>query len=449
MIKPLLVAPVLVASMACAGLALAAESDVTFHKDIEPILQRNCQTCHRMGQMAPMSFLTYESVRPWAKAIKMATMTRKMPPWFADPNYGHISNDRSLKPAEIDEIAKWVDAGAPEGDSKDAPAAVKWPEGWVIQPDIILDGPVTDIPAAPKNNVFEWMTVTIPSNFTQDTWVTSVQIKPEHPEVTHHMCLGFNPHVPDTKYYEVTWIDRVRDEEGAAIPEKGPTSGGQTPGSSTAEDCWVPGQVAADYRAFNAAKLVPAGSDITMNLHYTPNGKAITDHVKIGLTVSKEPPARRYVPLVVSAPRDAKQFAIPPGDPNWQSPPADATFLQDAELVFMFPHMHYRGKDMTYTLEYPDGRKEVVLSVPHYDFNWQLGYQTSIKVPKGTKLRVDAHYDNSVNNRFNPNPNRTVYYGDMTWEEMMLGFFGVVVDKDNTADRRKIVQTRVDAGNGS
>jgi hypothetical protein len=449
MIKPLRVASALVATMACAGLALAAESDVTFHKDIEPILQRNCQTCHRPGQMAPMSFLTYESVRPWAKAIKMATMTRKMPPWFADASYGHISNDRSLKQAEIDRIAAWVDAGAPEGDPKDAPAAVKWPEGWVIQPDIILDGPVTEIPAAPKNNVFEWMVVTIPSNFTQDTWVTSVQIKPEHPEVTHHMCLGFNPHMPDTKYYDATWIDRIRDEEGAAIPEKGPTSGGQASGSSTAEDCWVPGQVAADYRAFNAAKLVPAGSDITMNLHYTPNGKAITDHVKIGLTVSKEPPARRYVPLAVSAPRDAKQFAIPPGNPNWQSPPAEATFLQDAELVFMFPHMHYRGKDMTYTLEYPDGRKEVVLSVPHYDFNWQLGYQTSINVPKGTKLRVDAHYDNSVNNRFNPNPNRIVYYGDMTWEEMMLGFFGVVVDKDNTADRRKIVKTTVDAGNGS
>jgi len=446
MIKPVLVAPVFVAVVACVGMALAAESDVTFHKDIEPILQRNCQTCHRSGQMAPMSFLTYESVRPWAKAIKMATMTRKMPPWFADPNYGHISNDRSLKQGEIDRIAAWVDAGAPEGDPKDAPPLVKWPEGWAIQPDIILEGPVTDIPAAPKNNVIEWMEVTIPTNFTQDTWVTSVQIKPEHPEVTHHMCLGFVPHTPDTKYYEATWIDRARDEEGAAIPEKGPTFGGRR---GAGEDCWVPRQVAADYRTFNAAKLVPAGSDITLNLHYTPNGKAVTDHLKIGLTLAKEPPTRRYVSLVVSAPQDPKQFGIPPADGNWQSPPAEATFLQDAELVFMFPHMHYRGKDMTYTLEYPNGRKEVVLSVPHYDFNWQLRYQTSIKVPKGTKLRVDAHFDNSVGNRFNPNPNRTVYYGEMTWEEMMMGFFGVVVDKDNTADRRKIIQTRIAAANGA
>jgi hypothetical protein len=186
----------------------------------------------------------------------------------------------------------------------------------------------------------------------------------------------------------------------------------------------------------------------TAGLHYTPNGKPITDHVKVGLTVAKEPPARRYVSLFVSAPQDPEVFAIPAGSANWESPPAEATFLKDVELVFMFPHMHYRGKDMTYTLEYPDGRKEVVLSVPHYDFNWQLGYNTSITVPKGTKLHVDAHFDNSVGNRFNPNPNRTVYYGEMTWEEMMFGFFGVVVDKDNTADRRKIIQTRAAAANG-
>ena len=448
MIKPLAIAAVLIAFVASAGVALAADADVTFHKDIEPILQRNCQTCHRPGQMAPMSLLTYEGVRPWAKAIETATATRKMPPWFADPNYGHMLNDRSLKQDQIDEIAKWVDAGAPEGDPKDAPAPVNWPEGWSIQPDIVLDGPVTEIPARPKNNVFEWMIVTIPSKFAKDTWVTSVQIKPEHPEVTHHICLGFNPHTPDVKYYEATWIDRERDAEGAAIPEKGPTFGGQARGLSTAEDCWVPGQIVADYRPFDAAKLVPAGSDISFTLHYTPNGKAMTDHVKVGLTVAKEPPARRYVSLVVSAPTDPKLFAIPAGDANWQSPPAEATFLQDAELVLMFPHMHYRGKDMTYILEYPDGRREIVLSVPHYDFNWQLGYLTSLKVPKGTKLRVDAHFDNSVSNRFNPNPNRTVYYGEMTWEEMMFGFFGVVVDRDNPSNTRKIIQTRAAAGGG-
>jgi hypothetical protein len=440
-----------VAGLLAAGAAMAADvAPVTFNRDVLPILQKNCQTCHRPNQIAPMSFLTYKEARPWAKAIKTAVALRKMPPWFADPQYGHFTNDRSLKPGEIETIAKWADSGAPEGDAKGAPPAVQWPEGWQIQPDIIVQGPAFDVPAHPKNNVVEWVSVTIPSGFTSDTWITSVQIKPEFPGVTHHMCLGFNPHSPDVKYFEPVWDTKERDEEGSAIPAKGRTFGPAQPGKgprSMAEDCYLPGNVAADYRAFQAAKLVPAGSDITLNMHYTPNGTAVTDHIRIGFTVAKEPPQRRYLSLLTSSPIDPKLFAIPPNDGNWQSPPAEVTFNQDVELVFMMPHMHFRGKDMTYTLEYPDGRKEIVLNVPHYDFNWQLGYVTSLKVPKGTKLRVDAHFDNSPNNKFNPNPNKTVYYGEMTWEEMMNPFFGVVVDKD--ADPKKIVTFRGPAANGA
>jgi hypothetical protein len=431
----------LLTTIAFAGTLCAADApQVTFNRDVLPILQQHCQTCHRPGQAAPMSFLTYQQVRPWAKAMKVATAARKMPPWFADPNYGHFLNDKSLQQSEIDTIARWADSGAPEGNPKDAPPLVKWPEGWQIQPDIIVQGPTYDVPAHPKNNVIEWVSVTVPTNFQQDTWVTSVQIKPEHPEVTHHMCLGFNRHDPDVEYFKPYWDDKPRDDEGAAIPGKAPTFGPGTPNHrfrSMAEDCYLPGNPVADYREFHAAKLIPAGSDITINLHYTPNGVAVTDHVQIGFTVAKEPPARRYVSLSSSAPTDPKIFAIPPNEPNWQSPAAEVTFNEDVELVYMMPHMHVRGKDMTYSLIYPDGRKEVVLSVPHYDFNWQLGYSTSVRVPKGTRLHVDAHYDNSAGNKWNPNPNRTVYYGEMTWEEMMFPFFGVVVDK--SADTRKII----------
>jgi hypothetical protein len=373
-----------------------------------------------------------------------------MPPWFADPQYGHFLNDRSLQPAEIETIAKWADGGALEGDPKDAPAAVQWPEGWQIQPDVIVQGPAFDVPAHPKNNVVEWVSVTVPSGFTKDTWITSVQIKPEHPAVTHHMCLGFNRHTADIKYFEPVWQNKQRDEEGSAVPGKGPTfapAGPPGPQRSMAEDCYLPGNVAADYRDFHAAKLVPAGSDITLNLHYTPNGTAVTDHVQIGFTVAQQPPQRRYVSLISSSTTDPKVFAIPPNDGNWQSPAVDVTFNQDVELVFMMPHMHFRGKDMTYSLVYPDGKKEIVLNVPHYDFNWQLGYSTSIKVPKGTKLHVDAHFDNSPNNKFNPNPNRTVYYGEMTWEEMMNPFFGVVVDRD--ADPNKLITGRGPAPPGA
>src|SRR5579871_1823368 len=173
---------------------------VTFNKDILPILQKNCQSCHRPGQIAPMSFLSYESARPWAKAIKAAVLTKTMPPWSADPHFGPYLNDRSLKPADVETIARWADNGAPEGDAKDAPPPMEWSEGWVIQPDIILDGPTTEVPAKPRNNVIEWTQVVLPTGFTKDTWVTSVQIKPEYPAVTHHICVGYIPHNPKVKY---------------------------------------------------------------------------------------------------------------------------------------------------------------------------------------------------------------------------------------------------------
>jgi hypothetical protein len=420
------------------GTLTAAESpNVTYNKDVLPILQMHCQTCHRPGQIAPISFLTYQETRPWAKRMKEMVVTRKMPPWFADPQFGHFLNDRSLTQNEINTIVKWANGDALEGDPKDAPPPVKWPEGWQLQPDIVVQGPTFNVPANPQHHVVEWVSVTVPTGFKEDTWITSVQIKPEHPEVTHHICIGFVPHRPNTKYFEPVQLAKPRDEDGSAIPEKGPTFGPPDGRMGTVpEDCYLPGNRLADYRDFKAAKLVPAGSDITLNLHYTPNGVAVTDHVQLGFTVAKEPPQRRYISMLATAPTDPKIFAIPPHDPNWQSPPGEVTFNEDVELVYMMPHMHFRGKDMKYTLIYPDGRQEVVLNVSHYDFHWQLGYNTIIKVPKGTKLRVDAHFDNSDNNEFNPNPNKTVYYGEMTWEEMMVGFFGIVIDKD--ADPRKI-----------
>jgi hypothetical protein len=424
-------------------------ADITFNRDILPILQKNCQVCHRPGQSGPMSFLTYEGTRPWAKAIKEAVQLRKMPPWFADPKIGHFVNDRSLKPSQIEMIAKWADGGAPQGSAADMPKPVEWADGWHIKPDIIVKGPTIEVPAHPKNNVVEWISVIVPSGFKEDTWITSVEIKPEYPEVTHHMCMGFNPKIANAQYYVPLWKDKPRGEDGSALPDQGKTfdgGGGLPPSVRAGEDCYLPGQVANDYRVVHAGKLVPAGSDIALSLHYTPNGKALTDHVQIGFTVAKTPPQRRYVSFSAVAPTDPKVFAIPPNDANWQSPPAFAVFKKDVELVFMMPHMHSRGKDMTYTLEYPDGRKEVVLSVPKYDFNWQLGYQTSVHVPKGTRLRVDAHFDNSANNPANPNPNRTVYYGEMTWEEMMYGFYGVVVDQNE--DPKSLVGRQVEATGG-
>jgi hypothetical protein len=447
---------------------------VTFHKDVLPILQQHCQGCHRPGNIAPMSLLTYQSARPWAKAMKAAVLSRKMPPWSADPQYSHFSNDPSLSQKEIDSIAQWADSGAPAGDEKDAPPPRQWAEnGWTTRPDIVLKGVPYTVPAHPKSNVIEWMTLTTPTGFTKDMWITSVEIKPSDLAVTHHICVSFVPHRPDAVYNTLLWVDKQRDGAGVEVAPTErklarPTADGKgipvttrdrnnAPPNAAASDrgaentggvgigftCYVPGRALSDFRPFRAALLVPAGYDINWTIHYTPNGAEVTDRPEVGLTITNQQPQRFLIESGIAT--SDRNFAIPPNDPNYSPAPAEFTFLADAELHWMSPHMHLRGKDMTYKLVFPDGKEQVILNVPRYDFNWQLGYELvePIKVPKGTKLIVVAHYDNSANNKFNPDPNRTVYMGNMTWEEMFSPFFAITVDKSiNPAKAIKAPVTR-------
>jgi hypothetical protein len=327
---------------------------------------------------------------------------------------------------------------------------VQWAEnGWTVKPDYVIKGVDYPVPAHVPKEVIEWATYYVPTGLTKDTWITSLEIKPSELSVTHHICVTFVAHDPAIKYNDLTWVDRQRDDAGVdleghginnleppgALRPRNVTNGGFNDG------CYVPGKSFEDYRIYDAAKLIPAGSDLRFQIHYTPVGKDRVDRPEVGITIAKEPPPHIYVTAGISAPGDRKVFAIPPNDPDWSSPPAQATFMADAELVWMMPHMHLRGKDMTYVLEYPDGRKETVLNVPRYDFNWQLGYNLAkpIKVPKGTKIIVYAHFDNSPANKFNPAPDKTVYMGTMTWEEMMFPFFSVVVEKG--VDPRRILRT--------
>ena len=418
---------------------------VTFHKDILPILQKNCQSCHRPGQIAPMSFMTYTSTRPWAKAIKAAVASRKMPPWFADPKVGHFANTRALAQADVDLIAKWADNGSLEGNAKDAPPPVRWPaEGWEIQPDLVGQGPVTKVPASTKANVFEWTNITVPGPFKEDTWISSAEVKPNHLAITHHIGVFFKPHTSDVVYYQPEWVDKPRDENGIEIVSADGRTTNPKFSSQMARGTLVgiyagPGSSATDYRPHEGGVFIPAGSDLVFQVHYTPDGTAVEDQPLIGFTVLKVPPKKQYLNFFIDAPEDRKTFAIPPNDPNWQSPNAETTFKEDATLVWMQPHMHVRGKQQTWSLVYPDGRTETILNVPKYDFNWQLGYELAqpIRVAKGTKLVITGWYDNSPNNKFNPDPNRTVYWGDMTWEEMMQGFFAVIVSRD--VDPKQVV----------
>jgi hypothetical protein len=429
----------LLAVTASDGPTLAADAPVTFSKDVLPILQKNCQTCHRPGQMAPMSLVTFRDARPWARSMKTKVESRQMPPWFADPAHGPFANDRSLAQRDIETIAKWADAGAPEGDPNDAPPPVTWPaDGWQITPDIIVRGPEFRVPARTPNDVVEWVTYLMPSGFTKDTWITSLEIKPSVLAVTHHICFTFQAHKPDAKYYVPNWSESERDDEGAAIKGDNPPAGGRAsrPGSRSQPgadvgggfNCFVPGRAADDYRPYGAGKLIPAGSDISMQVHYTPIGKEVVDRPLIGFTVADQAPAKRWMSFGIVG--GGPDFAIPPNEANYKSPPFDLTFASDVELVEFMPHMHVRGKSMTYHLVYPDGRDQIVLNVPKYDFNWQLLYQPArpLRVPKGTRMYVDAYYDNSKANRANPNPAKTVYLGRMTWEEMMAPFFGVLID---------------------
>jgi hypothetical protein len=372
-----------------------------------------------------MSFLTYESTRPWAKAIKRAVLSKEMPPWSADPRYGHFLNERTLSPDTIQMLAAWVDGGALEGDAKDAPISVSWTKGWSIPPDVVVSLPAPV--QVPAKGTVELTDILVSTGFTKDTWVSSIEIRPGNRSVVHHVIVSVVPHDDDAEYGVVPAPQRKRDALGVAIKHIPPSD--KLRGLVGVEAVYVPGAAPMDYRRYHAAKLIPAGSDLLVQIHYTPNGTATTDQTSIGFTIAKQAPARRFVTVGPTALRDQDHFHIPAGDPDWETR-TEVIFDTDAEMVWFLPHMHLRGKDMTYRLVYPGGESQTILSVK-FNFNWQIAYdaETPITVRKGTRLEVTAHFDNSVNNRFNPNPNTDVWWGDQTWEEMMVPWFGLLVDK--------------------
>ncbi len=369
--------------MLIAGCAWGA----TYSKDVAPILNRHCVECHRAGEVAPMVFTSYSAVRPWAKAIKEKVVTAAMPPWLADPHVGQFKNDRRLAQSEIETVVAWVNAGAPEGDAKDLPAAPHFLDGWNIgKPDLIIDyGKDFDVPAS---GVVEYKYFVVPTNFTEDKWIEAAEIRPQHRGVTHHINVF------------------------VVLPGESVTNGALLTG-------YAPGVPPLRLEP-GTAMLVKAGSSLLFQSHYTPNGTQVKDRSFVGLRFAKRAPALRSITDRAYNSR----FRIPPGDPNYEVK-SSWTAKEDADLFGLMPHMHFRGKDFRYTVVYPDGREEVILSVPKYDFNWQLGYElkTPLHLPKGTRIDCVAHFDNSPNNKWNPDPTKEVHWGDQTWDEMMIGFF--------------------------
>jgi hypothetical protein len=396
--------------------ASAATGSVTFNKDVAPILQKNCQGCHRPGEAAPMSLETYQQARPWAKAMKQAVLARKMPPWFADPQYGHFRNDRSLTQKDIDTLVAWVDAGAPEGNPKDLPNAAEFVDGWNIgKPDVVYEMPEPF--QVPASGTIEYQYVILPYQFPEDRWVQMAEVRPGNRAVVHHVIAyirdSSSKWMRDKKPGEIFVPEE--DAKGNRPTLSGDLLTGFAPGLPPS--ILEPGQ----------GRLIKAGADIVLQLHYTANGKAGEDRTKVGVVFTKQPPEQRVMTLAAAN----NKFTIPPGDSNYQVD-ADFELGHDAKLSALLPHMHLRGKDFEYRLIYPTGETETILRVPHYDFGWQLWYQpvSDILLPKGSKIAVTAHYDNSPNNKNNPDPTKAVKWGDQSWEEMMIGFFDVTFPAD-------------------
>ena len=291
--------------------AQASPDRVTFNRDVLPILQKNCQTCHRPGEIGPMSFLTYESTRPWAKAMKEAVVTKKMPPWFADPRFGHFENERRLSDLDIKKIADWVDAGAPEGDPKDKPAAVRWNDGWNIKPDVVFEMPKPY--TVPATGTIDYVYFLLPNKFTQDTWIMDAEVRPGNRSVAHHASVIIRP--PGSQWMKDAKVGEAyippRKPEGQAIDN--------VPGSQANQQMeWFVGYVPGMYpqRYFyperGAGRMIAAGSDVFIEMHYTANGKESQDQTKVGFVTAKEPPRKQLVNLMLID----FNFEIPPGAPN-------------------------------------------------------------------------------------------------------------------------------------
>jgi Copper type II ascorbate-dependent monooxygenase, C-terminal domain len=405
---------VLVTSLLLLGSSAALHP--TFYKDVLPILQEHCQSCHRESEIAPMPFVTYQQTRPWAAAIKQAVESKHMPPWFADPRFGKFSNDPSLTPEQIALVGAWVDAGAPAGSPNDAPPPRQRADGWNIpQPDRIVQMPkAINLPASGD---VEYTYEIVPTGFTEDKWVQMSEVRPSSAEHVHHAVVYIRP--PSS-----TWL-RKAPVGVAFTPSSFADAEERAEAHATTSDMllvYAPGSE-PDRWPDGMAKFIPAGSDLVFQMHYTTNGRAASDQTSVGMVFAKQPPQKRVLTLQLTN----HTFIIPPREDNYRVE-VSGTLPNDATLLSFFPHMHLRGKRFEYNIVHADGAVETLLRVD-YDFHWQLSYRLARPrfLKAGTRLQAVAWYDNSENNPHNPDPNKSVIWGGQTYEEMMVGFFDVAV----------------------
>ncbi|HTU93523.1 MAG TPA: redoxin domain-containing protein [Gemmataceae bacterium] len=378
----------------------ASQASATYSKHIAPILQKHCVSCHHAGSLAPFALTSYGDAAGWAETIQEVIDDQRMPPWHANPKYGRFANDNRLAEEEKRLISQWVKNGAPEGDPKDLPPATPLLDDWRIKPDVILTMPKPY--TVPAEGTVQYQYFTVDPGFKEDKWVRASEARPGNRAVVHHLVVVVQP--PGAK---------------PIGPQNFPIDflAGGAPGS--------PPLTLPD----GEAKLIPAGSKLVFQVHYTPNGTAQTDQSRIGLTFADPKTVRKAIRSEAAI---NFRFRIPPGAANHRVE-ADYRFGQDALLYAMFPHMHLRGKSFRFEAIYPDKTREILLDVPRYSFDWQNEYILAEpkRMPEGTILHCTGIFDNSAGNLSNPDPKAAVTFGEQTWEEMLVGYFDMALaDQD-------------------
>ncbi len=432
---------------------------VTFTKDIAPIFNKNCATCHRPGEAAPFSTLSFKDVRPWAKSIKEKVANRTMPPWHHDPHVGQWSNDARLSQADIDTVVAWVNAGAPEGNAKDMPLAPKFTEGWAIgKPDLIIPMPKEFVLKA--NGPDEIQHFEVDPGFKQDTYVQMAEARPGNRKIVHHIIAFVQPPqknndaakkmTPEERrkmreemddkmvFFQDGFLTKVKADapvydDGCATSSGGggvfrDGSGGDGGGSALLAG-YAPGMNQAVWPA-GTVKKIPAGSKLIFQLHYSTFLGVTSeerDQSSVGLIFAKNTERELKTTGIAN-----HYFKIPAGAENHRAT-ACWTAPEDMHIVTFMPHLHMRGKSMEFKAVYPNGKSEIISSVPSYDFNWQVVYyaKNPVAIPKGTKVIVTTTWDNSTKNKFNPDPKKDIRWGDPTYEEMTIGWIDYTLDKQS------------------
>jgi len=396
----------------------STEAVPTFTKNVAPILQKHCTACHRPGEIAPMSLLTYESSRPWARSMRDQIREGRMPPWHAEAPVGTFENERRLSEEERTTLLRWADGGAPEGDPKDLPPPPTYTDGWTIgRPDAVFE--MLEDYQVPAEGEVQYEFFYIPTNFTESTYVQAIEVRPGNRALVHHVLVYYKG---NTDLQRAPVLQTNAAVQTTPLPSPS-SSSARTPGLRPRRRDNIPSRLLATFapgtnpqalRSGTAFRLEPGGV-IELQMHYTTNGRAGTDRTKVGMIFSKAP-----------APREVRasafvntRFSLPAGASDVRVE-ASVAVLQDSTLWGVFPHTHLRGKKWEYHLELPDGTRKLILSVPRYDFNWQTYYmfREPLSLPKGSRIVSTAWYDNSAANRSNPDPKVDVTWGDQTWEEM-------------------------------